>query len=638
MNTVYFSTGLIPVQEWISEATRSRDLMVGSKFLSWLHARILQELISELGAKVLVPHQHDDTELMEGVSVRETTFVAWLKEPDMYGIPNRASGSVAGYELDDVVTRLKYLEKDFLREKWNELIELAKEDHLLKNSKLKGEIASPHSLCPIRLVWVAFESDASVDEAFPKLNGIYDAVKRTRPLEPSPPERTVGKCLQCARRDAAGGADWHQWRDFWEVIDNEYHVQRGRRIQTSERLCTTCLVKRFAGYAKGVDDFPSTNDIAAAHWVAQVKEHVEFKYSDYLEKAKSCQLTKDDLHLWLYDRTIDNWRKGKPKIEGDDAVMLKTQLGEIVKARSNLIEAIKNLPIKTEPSNYLAVMTFDGDSMGKLVAADPVGMSEKMNTFGAAVAPLVITHHGTPFYIGGDEGLLLCPLETAIDLAFDIRRKFEDVMNEPSGASGKGRITLSSGLIFFDRQRPMSGAIREAHATIEQAKARMDGNGKKVKNALAVTVQTTSGNVWTCRAGWDDWTRIRNAVELVLTGPPKDFGVPDCRLSSGWAYDIESFLTGYDDGNEWGNQRFRAAVRTELKRLTFRRLHETGDKKLTGAHKEKIWSGLLQGDEWFREAPRKDALTLLFNQLHLVGFLVRETCLASVDDQAGEDE
>jgi hypothetical protein len=51
MATYLFSLGLIPVQEWIGQARRSRDLRAGSVLLCHLMAGLLSR-ISKAGAEV----------------------------------------------------------------------------------------------------------------------------------------------------------------------------------------------------------------------------------------------------------------------------------------------------------------------------------------------------------------------------------------------------------------------------------------------------------------------------------------------------------------------------------------------------------------------------------------------------------
>jgi CRISPR RNA silencing complex Cmr2 subunit-like protein len=82
-----FTLGLIPVQEWIAQARRSRDLRAGSVFLWHLVARLLARLRRELaGVEVWTPKVTDE----ELARLARQSFRDALGEP--YGIPNRASG------------------------------------------------------------------------------------------------------------------------------------------------------------------------------------------------------------------------------------------------------------------------------------------------------------------------------------------------------------------------------------------------------------------------------------------------------------------------------------------------------------------------------------------------------------------
>ena len=54
MATYLFSLGLIPVQEWIGQARRSRDLRAGSVLLCHVMARVLSQ-ISKAGAEIVLP-------------------------------------------------------------------------------------------------------------------------------------------------------------------------------------------------------------------------------------------------------------------------------------------------------------------------------------------------------------------------------------------------------------------------------------------------------------------------------------------------------------------------------------------------------------------------------------------------------
>jgi len=52
MTTYLFSLGLVPVQAWVEEARRSRDLRAGSVILWWTMARVLHTLENLEGSRI----------------------------------------------------------------------------------------------------------------------------------------------------------------------------------------------------------------------------------------------------------------------------------------------------------------------------------------------------------------------------------------------------------------------------------------------------------------------------------------------------------------------------------------------------------------------------------------------------------
>ena len=112
---------------------------------------------------------------------------------------------------------------------------------------------------------------------------------------------------------------------------------------------------------------------------------------------------------------------------------------------------------------------------------------------------------GKPFYLGGDEGLILAPVAFVLDLA----RSIKEVWDRTAGAT-EVKATLSMGIALFDRERPLGAAIEIARRSLEAHAKRMEG-----KNGLAVSVQTASGSEWTAVAHWgESWERIAEAVKL----------------------------------------------------------------------------------------------------------------------------
>jgi len=91
MAVYVFSLGLLPVQEWIGEARRSRDLRVGSVLLGFLTGRVLKALGG--AARTVVPFD-DPKDPSNGFRrfLETPSLSELLKRRDAYGIPNRASG------------------------------------------------------------------------------------------------------------------------------------------------------------------------------------------------------------------------------------------------------------------------------------------------------------------------------------------------------------------------------------------------------------------------------------------------------------------------------------------------------------------------------------------------------------------
>jgi CRISPR-associated protein len=107
MATHVFSLGLIPVQEWIHQARRSRDLRAGSVMLCHWMAKILARLPAAATEVVIPRAPAAEPGLFRRLAA--APFADALDEMT-YGIPNRASGyfdtAVApGPEADEEVRR-----------------------------------------------------------------------------------------------------------------------------------------------------------------------------------------------------------------------------------------------------------------------------------------------------------------------------------------------------------------------------------------------------------------------------------------------------------------------------------------------------------------------------------------------------
>jgi hypothetical protein len=112
--TVHWSLAIAPVQQWIAEARRSRDLLAGSAILSWLMARLLQRVLQARGELILPGLTGEDLEIYAG-----GLFEVLRRDRLAYGIPNRASGILHG-SIDEAEGLFGSLEGE-LASGWEEI-------------------------------------------------------------------------------------------------------------------------------------------------------------------------------------------------------------------------------------------------------------------------------------------------------------------------------------------------------------------------------------------------------------------------------------------------------------------------------------------------------------------------------------
>ncbi|MCK6683912.1 MAG: hypothetical protein L6R30_16040 [Thermoanaerobaculia bacterium] len=604
---VDWSIGLVPVQDWITAARRSRDLRAGSAYLSWIMATLLSRLEKETSADIAVPRPPQGIETFQEMA--DKRFRGFLADAD-YSIPNRASGSITGMPFDKARAFFGTLQST-VDSCWTSLRTEARDVPGVPR-KLRELLTSGDSRGPIHVVWVARERLAGEKEGLALVDRLYSAVKRTRPVQPHL-GHSVGKCGQCGRNEAIGPRDWKEWREFHQGLSRDRLVVNQLRFDPGERFCAVCGVKRLAGYLPNVS-FPSTSDVAVSRWKAalQLDPDLYRRLDDFDKKAREIGgISEDasDRSPLLYKRTLD-----RRILDAQNAMNVPEEAGgekrsaptpspglpeRLEGLRGTLVGLYTAAGNKGLPSNYVAAVTFDGDNMGRQVRQDPAAAASSMRRFADGLSESIKSHGATAFYLGGDEGLLLSPIETVMNLADGIHESWTQATTGT---------TLSMGICIFDREQPLGQAIQTAREALHAAKR------LKEKDALSVTVRTASGSEWRTTAKWGaTWTRIRTAIELIQAGT----------LAAGWAHDVEALMKPLPR-QAWVDS--RDAIRVEVERITRRRTSKdprphAGRPAPATAD---AWSRL-DGASWWLDDPGPDLMESLSNQLHLVSFLARES-------------
>ncbi len=599
----YWSLGLTPAQSWIAEARRSRDLRAGSRILAWIMGRLLL-FLQERRATVRLPQvTKADLDDLDGL-------LAKALGGGSGGVSNYAGGWVE-LPLAEAEGLFHELQAHF-DSLWNELrLEIIQEAG--RSAKDLWQVAGPEigePSCPLQFVWALQETSSEDRKGLEEVDALFAAVKRSRPI-PSHAGFPVRKCGQCGRREAIGGKEPIGWRQFQEKLAKIGEVQQGLRIDADEYLCSICGLRRFAGYLTK-DAFPSTSEIAAAEWLWRIRNAPDLGTAlTALQKAAAGvpgydQKWADRAPLY-YRRSLDRELRGaRKKDESTQKKLEEVQvaLGQLEAEISKHNRRDPDRTVPDKPPQYLAVLMFDGDEMGRKLREDldslprqVIEFQKRVDAYFGDSGDETAGPRGKPFYLGGDEGLILAPVAGVLDTAHEIWKIWGG-----TAGSTPAKATLSMGIALFDRERPLGAAIETARRSLEERAKRM-----KNKNALAISVQTASGSAWTAAAHWgESWDRITAAVELIRRKT----------LSSGWPHDVERFLRTLSDDAFKAGEDTRSAIRAEVKRITARRCTHKKDR---GA----VWTKL-NGENWWRRQPDPEELATLPDHLHLVAFVARQ--------------
>jgi CRISPR-associated protein Cmr2 len=414
-----------PVQEFLSEARRTRDLWAGSYLLSFLAGSAFCQA-EKAGGKVILPYLSGN-ELYEAIRNH--------KEPNLYGkrvgsIPVMSEIYVPpeGKKSDEIADQAcdKWIKawKSIASTVWDYLKEKAGID-TDPNMFIRNRQIEDLWTC----TWVQGQP-----EFMKRRKTLRSFKRRAEPGE---------KCTCCGTRQALSGEGEKRSdvRNFWAEIAAKYPrdlMQDGR-----ERLCAVCTIKRFYPYvaktAVGWETpktFPSTVTMASLPWRRKVLERgvkdSELRQAahDHIESLKKANaVTVGALRDFESLKELANqWPDGERQVaielieyDGDwfypETINLEAKESNLDdNLRKNLIHSLEKLrnAAQTTTSIYYALLVMDGDRMGKLLsehASQKEEISKVLGEFSQRVVEIVESSEvcGRVIYSGGDDVLAILP-------------------------------------------------------------------------------------------------------------------------------------------------------------------------------------------------------------------------------------
>jgi CRISPR-associated protein Cmr2 len=545
MTGIHISFG--PVQSFISEARRTKDLWSGSYLLSSLARAAVHEVLKAYPNTDSIRPYLDDTD-------KE----ALRKSYKGAGIERRIG------TFPNLLELLSEIDEEAIAETavkgWNALwIMIAGES----KSLIEQLIRSPHR-DTFNEIW-----NRQVNSLWETYwaTGEYTSLVRRKAIRnfSSTPEEGR-KCTICGVREILRGDSSRlaDVRTFWSDVSKAL-PSVPIKDDGSERLCAICFIKRAVPETlkKLVDSedrpFPSTASLALLPWRHAILESKDESVQQAVDrflgqlKANGAPLLRG---LWRsapdYSFLLD--------YEGDYFIpeqLRDEKLGHSKEQHARLHEELTRLRAAAksagiaEHSPYYAILAMDGDSMGETLSKNPdkkKSLSEEMTRYARNVASIIEDNWGRAIYAGGDDVLALMPAHTVLEAARSLRTGFLEAMRQTQAEPVP---TISAGIVFSHLSAPLGAVVSRAHTLLESvakghhvsAEAVQEGR-PFMKDAFAIETWDRGGSNLQLVKKWEskgaissrDWVDTLLDIESRFS---KDHPVP---LTSSFIYSIADTL------------------------------------------------------------------------------------------------
>lgn len=509
-----------PVQGFVSQSRRTRDLWGSSYLLAFLSAHAMAGA-QRAGGTVVQPVVDDDP-LYRWVDGRQEGSA-----PRLGSLPNHFVVEVDGGTAQAVArASVGAFEKAWRRvcdPVWREYVE-----HACADGNDTARIWDRQVGTFWEVMWTAGPVDGEP--------GLLARRKRWR--NHRPPEEPGDKCTVMHDLQelsgyvrSEGSASRERQDQFWETARHRL----GRLdLREDERLCAVALVKRLfprvarraLGWEVDRSHWPSTVKVGAVPWIRRVVRSVPEPARRYAETvtqhapkdvvterrppfaglggAGSGRFPNLDAN-WYHRQFVSSERRCPLRDDAPPAA--RDELGRSLKV---IYDAQDDAGPLGAPSSFYAMILADGDRLGRLVGrlgGEIVGRA--LAAFTSSVPSVVRNDDGVTVYAGGDDVLAMLPVPKALQCAASLAERYRSAFPDTEAEA-----TLSAAVVFAHVRLPLRAVLDEAHRLLDAVAK--DGNGR---NSLAAGVLKPGGLhcQWTTT-----WTRARpgdgapaRAVELL---------------------------------------------------------------------------------------------------------------------------
>lgn len=570
MTDQYFHMTIGPVQDFVSQARRTRDFWAGSFILSFLSSVAMAAVRQQQG---MIEFPVPDENYLAWLENKQTNDQINSSAPQQGSVPNRfkSLGAKVGPEFDPnaVISAV--------RQAWQVLAELVWQGDLA-SGQLASIITDQQRSIWDRQInrfwdisWAVTEDNSASD--------IMDRRKswRTHRVADEPGV----KCdlmegyqeLSAEERPGAGV------RKFWQALRSSER-RLSHDLHDTEALCAIAFVKRrFVYYFSQLEvtlpkvgphpekvlygwplpeNVPSVAYLAAMPWLAHsigcaAKNSDQQACIERMRNAiKRLEAPNESFKANMITEAINaggftdfRWGQVNGQYLFRPAVdqMLKSasepgsQTAQDADALRQIKSCLGELKMKYAlgtPSPFYAVLLMDGDSLGSqmsMVEKQP-GISHALNAFNQAVPAIISAKSGFLVYAGGDDVLALLPMTTAIECADAVRKAYDECFASVNRRQPDHPIetSLSGAIQFAYYKTPLTKVLSDSHDLLDNVAKEEAG-----RNSLAIRVRNSGGLLAQWSAPWDRVTELQHTVRQIRASLGQD-------MASGFLFKLENII------------------------------------------------------------------------------------------------
>lgn len=526
---LHFSIG--PVQDFITQSRKTRDLLASSFLLSFLSGHAMVSIIQN-GGRIIFPYVQGENEHNIETSINDPLLLAIYqtktkksieKGPHIGSLPNRFKAEVP-IDFDPKVHCVRAV-----KQAWKRVAD-AVWDHFIAEVAPQGKNTKE--------IWNrqigSYEMDDSpfywdISWVIGEQNYLLNRRKNWRSYIPT--EEPGDKCMLFGNMQEISGyihterdRNGSKQKQFWTSLRKSTSKRDSTtyELREGEKLSAIALVKRFyplvAEEALGwklpteAVRFPSTADLAIRPWreevlkthndkaIAFMKHVMKIKLSaigihdDEINKSYDEErLVSEFKHLegpFFYSSNLSNERFWQEKGFDVDSC----QVEELIELLSNIENSYR------KPSPFYALLVMDGDQLGNLLQS--TNMSDPGRWVSHSLASFtkdlegIVKCHGETVYAGGDDVLALLTLDGALSVANNLHMKYKEAFQAHSSHS-HNQATISAAIVYTHYKAPLQGVLKYAHYLLDDV-----AKDAKGRDSLAIGVWKTGGPVLEWAAPW----------------------------------------------------------------------------------------------------------------------------------------